>query len=240
MPKIQQFELQPNFEYIKIHGLQRSGTNFIAKLIDDNFIQCKSLINAGGWKHGPYCAPWTLGQEVHVVVIVKNPYSWLTSMYRYWGPHKTKPIGMDLRGANFSDFVQNRVVFEDGPGVPVLFRASNPVQYWNNMNFHWSSIQMNQKSLFVFQYEQILKQPEQFLRYLELQCLLKRTPKTEVCKKILEPSEENVKTGTEDFDSSYYTDKKYMSEFTPELLDFVNHQLDADLMEHLGYRKESL
>ncbi len=77
---------------IKIHGLQRSGTNYLAYLINQNF-DAKALVNAGGWKHGPYMAHWELGREVHVAVITKNPYAWLVSLYNYWGPKRAKNIG---------------------------------------------------------------------------------------------------------------------------------------------------
>lgn len=37
-------------KYIKIYGLQRSGTNYVKALLETNF-ECRVLQNIGGWKH---------------------------------------------------------------------------------------------------------------------------------------------------------------------------------------------
>ena len=140
------FELDPSTEYIKIHGLQRSGTNYVSHLINENFENTKVLVNTGGWKHGFYMAPWVLGKEVHVVVVVKNPYAWLVSVYDYWTTRRLN-VGPDLRGVPFTDFVRNRIYFEKQRDVPYLFRASNPVQHWNDMCFHWTSILFNENRI---------------------------------------------------------------------------------------------
>ena len=229
--------LDNNTEYIKIHGLQRTGTNWLSHLINENLENSKALVNLGGWKHGHYHAPWMLGREVHVVAIAKNPYSWLISMYNYWGPDKKLRIGPDLAGVSFEQFVRNRVIVERQRDVPFLFRASNPVQYWNNMNFHWSSLRLNTKGLCFVTYEKLLKNTEGSLTDISESLGIKLKPREiEKSDVTFVPSGENIKPSKEKFSKKdYYTSGGYMDQYTPDLLRFVNEELDLDLMVSFGY-----
>jgi len=224
-------------EYIKIHGLQRSGTNYLSYLIEENFLRVKILVNLGGWKHGHYHAPWAIGKEVHVLGIIKNPYAWLVSMFKYWGPDKKLNIGSDLTGVSFDDFVRNRVYFERQRDIPYLFRAINPVQHWNNMNFHWTTIRMNQKKLCLVTYEALLMNPKATVSEIGTTLGLKRKPGDFVnCNSTFTPSGENLKPSEEQFAArDYYLRGDFCQYYTPELLDFVNEELDIDLMVHFGY-----
>lgn len=227
--------LDPNTEYIKIHGLQRSGTNYLSHLVNENFDHVQVLVNLGGWKHGHYMAPWAIGKEVHVLVIVKNPYSWLVSAFKYWGPNKPLKIGPDLDGVSFDDFVRNRCYLERQRDVPYLIRSSNPVQHWNNMNFHWMSIRMNSKQLFVISYEKILEDSEECVRAMSESLGLKRKTQFTSCDFTFVPSGETLAPTDERFNRDYYQQQNYMSYYSPELLEFVNEQLDLDLMVKFGY-----
>jgi hypothetical protein len=226
--------LDRNIEYIKIYGLQRSGTNFISHLINENFPTAKALVNLGGWKHGHYFVPWAMGEELHCLTIVKNPYAWL--VYNYWGPHRKMNMGPELQGVPFEDFVKHKIFIEKQKHVPFLFRAINPVQHWNDMNFHWMSVRMNAKCMFVLPYEMTLSQPENVIKHISQKFNIKPIEKSVVsADKTFMPSGENIKFDTESFDKEYYKNKEYMTSYTPELLEFVNGQLDLDLMIRLGY-----
>jgi hypothetical protein len=228
MAKINSITLNPEVEYVKIHGLQRSGTNYLAYLINENFENTKALINAGGWKHGHYCAPWTLGQEVHVLTIVKNPYSWLWSAYNYW---KTD-------GLAFNQFVRDKIIVEKQAGTPFLYRSENPVQHWNNMNFHWTSIKINEKKSLVVPYELLVVMPEQVIEGIGLELGLKKKHSNNfICpSNTMAPSEEEPKVSDEGWKKrEYYANNAFMSEYTADILQFVNSQLDWELMGVLGY-----
>lgn len=228
--------LDPNIEYIKIHGLQRSGTNYLSHLINENFHGVKVLVNLGGWKHGHYVAPWAVGKEVHVLGIVKNPYSWLVSMFKYWGPDKTLRIGPDLEGITFDEFVRNRVFFERQKDIPFLYRAKNPVDHWNNMNFHWTSLRMNQKKLCMLGYEALLDNAESTTKKIGINLGLKQKDVFVDSNNTFTPSGENIKLSDEKFSKKdYYLGSKFLEHYTPELLDFVNQELDIDLMVQFGY-----
>lgn len=232
---IARFDFKIGTEYIKIHGLQRTGTNYVAKILGDNLQNTEILINAGGWKHGHYCAPWTLGQEVHVVTITKNPYAWLVSLYNYW---KNGNTGPDLSLTSFEEFVRSPAVFEESAGTPYLLRSSNPVQHWNNMNFHWMSIRMNQKINLVIPYEIFLENPHNVTEAIANEFKIGLQLKFKNCENVCEPGEEAPKVGENVWkDKGYYVDQKYMSHFSQSLLQFVNEQLDPKIMQSLGYQK---
>ncbi len=237
-------ELQDGIKYIKIFGLQRTGTNYVTDLINRNFKNTKVLVNIGGWKHGTYQTPPIVGRELDVVIVVKNPYSWLRSMYDYWGPERKKNIGPDLTDTAFEQFVRSRVVFEQQRDIPFLFRAANPIQYWNNMNFHYISIRMQSQRCIMISYETLLKDFD--LTMLRITDLFDLEPVSDnlefvTCTKIYEPSQEDPHIGEEDFSKhKYYTQRGYMRYYSQDLLEFVNNQLDHEVMTKCGYNLERL
>lgn len=230
-------ELDPKTEYIKIHGLQRTGTNYLSHLVNENFTNSKILVNLGGWKHGHYHAPWFLGQEVHILVLVKHPYSWLVSMYNYWGIKRELRIGMDLRGVTFDQFVRNRAIFELQRDIPYLFRASNPVQFWNNMYFHWMTIRLNKKKVAFVKYEELLQDPEAVVTRLGETFNISRKPGPFVnSEKTFTPSGETIAQADDKFASKdYYLESEFLKRYTPDLLEFVNNELDLEVLDHYNY-----
>jgi hypothetical protein len=235
MATVKQFEFVEGIEYVKIHGLQRTGTNYLAQLINENLENTQAMMNAGGWKHGHYCAPWTLGREVHVVTITKNPYAWLVSLYNYW---KHNPVGPNLDLVTFPQFVWGRAIFEESAGTPFLLRAENPVQHWNDMNFHWLTIRMNEKQSLVIPYEALLFNAEGVTEGIGQNLGLKRKAEPFCdCLKVCEPGDETPKLSEEDWSNkNYYVDEGYLDLYSNDLLKFVNKELDPEVMSMLGYR----
>jgi hypothetical protein len=234
MAKITHFVPESDIEYIKIYGLQRAGTNYLAMLVNDNFRNVESLINVGGWKHGHYYAPWVLGQEVHVLTITKNPYAWLSSLYKYWTNNPNR-VGPNLTGVSFDQFVRSKTEFERQDGIPFLYRAQNPVQFWNDMNFHWMSIRLKEKKALVIPYEAILMNGAGVMESVGKELGLIPLPSfTDTSWSVL-PSEEKPKIGETLADREHYLKEKYLDEYSPETLGFINSQLDKEVMAALGY-----
>jgi len=92
-------------KYIKLYGIQRSGTNFVQVLFRQNFVDVRVFDNTFGWKHGK---PLTINgmekwmdkknrrqklgdlfskirknQCLYPCVIIKNPYSWYQSIKKW-------------------------------------------------------------------------------------------------------------------------------------------------------------
>lgn len=71
---------------VKMFGLQRSGTNYLEKLMIENY-DVKIHTNKGGWKHGKYMKGKMIkafGHEIDCLFISKNVYSWLWSAFKHW------------------------------------------------------------------------------------------------------------------------------------------------------------
>lgn len=229
MTKLEKFELNPDIEYVKIHGLQRTATNYVAHMINENYKNCKSLVNIGGWKHGHYCAPWCLGQEVHVVVVTKNPYAWLVSLYKYLSP----PF-------DFDHFVRSPIVLGEPNGSPYFLRAQNPIQHWNNMNFHWMSIRLNEKKVCTIPFENICMSPSEMTLALGNYFSLQIKENLVNTDKEMRPANESPEIGDSNFNKDFYFQKLFLKQFSSSLISFVNEQLDVDLMKNLGYSIEFL
>ena len=236
---IKELSLNPDVTYIKIHGLQRCGTNYLLYLINENFEKSKCLVNLGGWKHGHYIAEWAVGHEVDVICITKTPYSWLVSVYDYWH-NIEKDIGPKIRGVPFKDFVRNRLYCEKQGSVPYILRASNPVQHWNNMNYHWMSIRMQSKSLFVLRYESLISNTKSCLEAISEQFKIKMKNEFRDSKNCFNPSNESPKLADVEWNRQKYQKEKYLEMYDQDTFDFVNEQLDLDLMIKLNYEYKGI
>ena len=237
--KVKTMELNPTEnEYIKIHGLQRSGTNYLTYLLRASFKKLEVLVNAGGWKHGPYSLPYMLGDnEINVAIIAKSPYAWLTSVYDYWSPPKQFEVGPDLENVSFEEFVREKAVLEMQKTIPFMFRAANMVQYWNNMYYHWLTIRMQKKEILYINYEGLLENPESSIQNIAklLKLELKENRKVK-CDKVFTPSGERLIISDKNWErKNHYLNKEYLKSFSPELMDFVNKELDTDVMKSFGY-----
>lgn len=62
-----------------IFGLQRSGTNFLQTLIEQNFKKSSSNSQKTSWKHSIE-DPLKYNKDIPTVVIHKNPYTWVESI----------------------------------------------------------------------------------------------------------------------------------------------------------------
>lgn len=82
---------------IKQYGIQRSGTNYLRQLLLDNVENICVYENSFGWKHGyplsrealnkwakdNKVAQSKLEDDIHPIIIIKNPYSWCQSIKKF-------------------------------------------------------------------------------------------------------------------------------------------------------------
>ena len=113
----------------QIFGERNSGTNYLRKLMRDNYKDFEVLAgNKGfGWKHGDIGNPWKFykennklfthkihdykkeGDGVLFLVIYRNPFTWLQSMNN--SPHHAP----EMFNLNFSDFLRKKWCCYYGP-----------------------------------------------------------------------------------------------------------------------------
>jgi hypothetical protein len=218
---------------IKQFGLQRSGTNFLKVVLQENY-DVNVLTHAGGWKHGRYEVPELLGRELDIAVIVKNIWSWLDSFYR-WDP--------DFAELSFEEFLRRPLELRSDAGADRIYRADNPVRYWNEMNRHWLSLSLERHRSFVVRYEDMLEHAEHAVGGLALALGLSRTreqfyvpPSSLEAYYETYPPEEVLARGRP-FDGEFYAERKYLQRFDQASRELVTAELDRELMEYLGYQE---
>lgn len=85
--------------FVKVFGIQRTGTNYLARLINKNLIidDTPVLLEDPGWKHGPIQRNPDIDKEKKfksnnkAVILIKNPYTWYTSIQKWIKPGRGRP-----------------------------------------------------------------------------------------------------------------------------------------------------
>jgi hypothetical protein len=75
---------------IKVLGIQRTATNYLGYLVSDNIKQDTGyIVKDQGWKHGCVTRFNDVDKELRAqrddkaIVVIKNPYTWYTSILNY-------------------------------------------------------------------------------------------------------------------------------------------------------------
>ncbi len=142
---------------IAVVGAFRSGTNFVQFLLERNYL-CVVDGGAHGWKHAPIARPYRDDcQDIPMVVVAKNPFAFLTSLFDYrievdrnidssrnWGTFLTSPIS----------------IYDTDPSSAATYRFANPVAYWNDLYANLTNLPPQSITTEVLVYEDCLKDPE--------------------------------------------------------------------------------
>lgn len=241
---------------IQLHGLFRTGTNYAAKLLENNFfVKIHSEGNEHGlnkgfctnWKHGPYVGH-LLKEEYPMLIVTKSPYSWLVSCFNYW---KKFPLGPEIKDWSFENFVKASPCHLEGSAtVPFMFRAKNLMQYYWNAYYHWTSVRST--PFFVMQYEAILENAEETFTKLSSCFNLESRGK-------FENIENNILWDVKDdknefrlrntplamdvkktiFNRPYYNDKTYLENYSDDLLKYIKGEWDYNLASKMNYSPET-
>lgn len=241
---------------IQLYGLFRTGTNYVSEILERNFFvkihkegNEYGLNNKGfctNWKHGPYVGH-LLHEEFPMVIVSKNPYSWLVSCYKYWQKY---PLGPEIESFSFEQFVKaSPCCLEGSATVPFMFRAKNLMQYYWNAYYHWTSVRSTK--FFIVQYEAVLEDCEgtfnKLANFLELES---REEFNNIEKNVLWNVDESNQlriennpidmTATQqDFNKDYYENKEWMEMYSDDLLRYVKNEWDISIGNLLSYRTES-
>jgi hypothetical protein len=241
---------------VKIYGERNSGTNYLEKILAANFmvsflkyypnvmensilrlvpydfvqdiVHLKKQNKTLGWKHG--CPPIksinrNIKAETRFICISKNPYAFLFSLYKR--PYHMKGKKKD----NFSSFLRSEwgLRRRDLLGEK---RVKNPVLLWNRKYDSYVKLSEQYASqVAIVRYEDLIFNGEDTL------ALLKE-------KLGLEAINENFKlvksSGVEEhksleFYKNFYQNEEWKTNFSEEDINFVNEQLDQDLVALLNY-----
>jgi len=220
----------PRPKRVMIHGLQRSGTNFVQFLLERNFHVQTTPMRAAG-KHGPWCAPDPWERLDAVVVISKPPYAWMVSLF--------EQVGLNRRyegGKTFSDFLRRpcSAPLREGP-----WQAASPAWLYNAAYNNWLAIGRLKWNVAYVRYEDLLDPANigKELSRLKFELGLSTEEGSEwvyphsymgTTGQQREGEEEKQRASVERFQNA-------LSFFGEDDLPFVNTQLERRVMEGLGY-----
>lgn len=134
---------------LNLFGAFRSGTNYVRALLELN---CRvEVVPGAGFKHAPVPARF----EGPVLGVVKDPYSWLVSMWRYVNERGAKHT---ICGKTWKRFLREPLVVFHGdiPGFP-RYRFASPIEYWNCMAYNL--VCLDPGRTWIIRYEDLLEEP---------------------------------------------------------------------------------
>lgn len=222
--------------------MKRSGTNYTRWLIENNFVNVQPLSEVLGWKHGPHPdnidwtgASWAdsfhiqaeserqalvamvtqdmrkavADNKIRYTITTKNPYAWWCSYVR------------------FIDRPEPMISIENG------------IRLWNSLHENWSCLAQKNPLATIVRYEDLLLNLDVTMSRIADE--LKLEPKSRDFQdsevRMARRSDLNWHMGptTIAFDSSYYTEHKYLEIFDGKMLDIFRQQLSPTVMELLEY-----
>ena len=208
-------------DYTKVHGLLRSGTNYLSKLISYNFKAIVLKHSELGWKHGP-CQ---YEKYSNFIFISKNPYSWLLS-FKYW-----EEIHLRSEPGPISKFIEAPLSHLE---LKDVWQAENPVIAWNKCMRSWLQTSKHPNTLFI-RYEDLLKDYEDLLGQIQKRFNYERR-NSHFYNLTTRADDWQTKVPRKKLDLDYYMNESYMQEYTPEDLEIIKKYLDVDLINELGYK----
>ena len=246
--------------YIKQYGIQRSCTNFVKVLLENNLEDTVILTNILGWKHGPHKdkidwegKDWNAGKKVEdyvsskelssiknaymeeriqYIICLKDPYAWLMSYSKYMNRQdKVRSIGgLVSEGKKF--VARKRGVQLDEMG--------EYLENWNLMHRNWADLNDTNRKCTTTKFEDLLQNPQSEVERLSTFFNTKMKDEFYIPEKKMKRGGEKMAkdNSTEDvaFDKEYYYEKKYLSHFNDEMLAEVRKNIDQEVAERLGYK----
>ena len=127
---------------VKVHGLLRTGTNYVSALLGENLDVQVLGPEKGGWKHGPI----DMAEGVTTVVVVKSPDTWLESFYKW------ELIRGRTEVRTLTEFATAPV---SHPRLTDVWGARDPIDAWNKANASWVGAEATGDVL-VVRYEDVI------------------------------------------------------------------------------------
>lgn len=211
---------------VKLFGLPRTATNAVEWLLRHNLSGAELLTNENsGSKHSLACFQYMSKKPDVLVLVAKNPYAWLRSMYRWV---RKQPATRYIFSKGFSAFIRSEFAY---PGVIGKTFWPTPVETWNCMNAHWLSLIPEPH---VIRQDDLLTKGDaaRTVAAFTRKYGLKLTASFAYTNKSVSPQQELAKGRVA---SELYRKGLYMEDFTCEDRQFVRNALWPDVAARLGY-----
>lgn len=217
-------------KYIKIYGAKRTCTNFITWALRNNFLNVDLLVNELGWKH-QLCEPvdWSMKNwcdekgkgkpKISKERLQKLKETYEDKKVRYVIVVKN-PVSWYLSILRYEGKKKKRI------DISILQRYIKKYIDW--LSFLNS---IGERGILI-RYEILLSSFEYTLDSVQKRFDLKR-----LYDPYIKPEKRFFRANLtkRNFDSSYYTDNKFLDQFDKKDLEVFNKMLPKDLMRGLGY-----
>lgn len=181
-----------------------------------------------GWKH-ELITPQRIQEieayknPVHFIALIKNPYSWLLSLYR-------NPYGPSEINTSFEQFLTEPFKTLKRENHPEPFE--NPIILWNEKNKSYMQLK-NDLPAITIKYEDILLNPKSAIDSIARQFHLKK--RFDDFKNITESTKEKTKDFS--YYKNYYLKEIWKEKLNKKSIEIINKYLDEDLLNYFGYKK---
>jgi len=192
----------------------RTGSNILKILINDYIPDCVVYPNKYSHKHSYLNEKkWVADEgnlDIGLLISIKHPYSWIVSRARWTVVDETK-------------FIPSELTIEDIDNKTIKYWC----QEYSKKYAHWLNLPF-QKIL--IKYEDLLLDPRKIVDRIGERWNLKvKEGHVGLLPQIVNPGE---KPKHQDFDSSYYTEHRYLSELSREKKSIVGENIDWDVIPY--------
>lgn len=235
---------------VKIYGERNTGTNYLSKVIENNYrvkllngvvpdrlgdlikhrewmrdlyFSFTSFSNLG-WKHAvPMCERIALRNDVGVITLSKNPYSWLLSLFR-------RSYHLNKNHGAFADFLTApcKVAGRENYSADI----PNPIELWNIKNKSYLTVN-HYAPCINMRYESLLQDPmqavEEVAELFELGSIHTRF------RNLDEASKKEDSGKSFEYYRHYYLEEKWRDKLQQADVDLINKSLDKETVTHYGY-----
>ncbi len=218
-----------DMKLIKIHGLQRTATNYVQMMLDKNFQDVLVGSNACGSKHGQvFLANPNMNEEelfakdhipnrankfiaarkegnLYFAITMKHPYSWVVSFAKY----RSKPINK----RNVTFWINKK---------------------YNHLNSHFVDVlEKNPLNTVMLRYEDIVRDYRGMLK--KIQKKFEFTPRGKFTDIVNEIRPKRNLSGKK-FDKDFYKQHHYMKKLNPNILKLIRKDVSKRVIEFCGYQ----
>jgi hypothetical protein len=241
-----------NKHYIKVFGERNCGTNYLQGLllrnfnieilpgkVNPKFRRLKELEFVRylyfkftypkylGWKHQQIdierIRSNRRSSETLFLVLIKNPYSFLLSLYK-------KPYHYKLEKGDFDSFLQaswKTVGFEHGPKSYL-----NPIVLWNEKNKSYLEFKDSGLAVELIKYEDLVADPAKVFDHLSNKYNLPRKPQyfSNITRSMKGDHEKDF-----NYYKNYYLQQRWKEKLNAEQINVINQYLDLRTLQLIGY-----
>ena len=214
----------------RLFGLQRSGTNYLDQLIDENFENTHNLMHTTRmWKHRINPPKNIEGDKI--IVIYKNPYKWIESIIRnaedFFIGQKTYDCKV-VEGFDESAIVWKKT---KGPGAINGMRPMNLVNSAKVYKHHTEKWVFSNKH-FIVRYEDLLLDESKEAVLDDIGSFLSAKRRSDMIREPVKVPRSTTFTGEK---RRYFLSENNLKCLTEDNIEQINSVLDIDFLDKLKY-----